>query len=740
MSKDTIHGKKTVLGDSSKALPPFGTSTFALEEYSVQKEIGRGGMAVVYEAVEKSLNRTVALKVLSKELGKDKDLIKRFVYEAQSAARLSHPNIVQIYSIGEEDNVYYFAMEYVRGLSVEDLLVAGKKFSVIETINVVRQAILALKEAYKAGIIHRDIKPGNILVANNGVVKVADFGLAAEVKIAQLASGGRIVGTPLYMSPEQAQGKEGDHRSDMYSLGITLYQMLTGMPPYISSDTKELIKSQISKALPALPASLPAFIIKLINRLTNKDPRKRYADYETLLNDLDAGLKNYLTRRRRRIFLGVSLFAVVIIYAYNLYQPIVDVPVVVSMQSQDEIAERAYQRVAEFVRNHPEASDRIIKRYIWIINKYPDTAAAASAEEKLEITEFAKEGKGKKELQELNAQRSELVAQGKYQELIDEYTQLKYKYRDSEVETLAQGYIGVVRETAFRDFGEREKEAVKYLANEEYDKARAVYRHLMTEYQMPEIVNRAKRRLSDVDNLEEKLELDKDAKNVYFEAKEKVDALLAENNYQQAKMLLEELKEQSSNQQLRALIDDQMAYINELYQDFKESAYEEQYQARELVKVEAEIAVLLSGYKFAEAKAVLDENVSIITVPELTNRLNEITVRIDYLLQVKNTIIDGVNSELIERDIKKKVTADQKRVLMFVTGGYVGLSWNEVSAREIYGLALKYMDNEDAVQYMALGVFCFTYGLDSEADKEFAAAVKLAPDKKVEVEGYLKNK
>ncbi len=734
MKTESIHGKKTVLGD--EGLPQIDISMVSLREYSIQKEIGRGGMAVVYEAVEKSLNRLVALKVLSKELSKDTSLLQRFVYEAQAAARLSHPNIVQIYSIGQESGIYYFAMEYIRGRSVEDMVTGSKRIPMLEAINIIRQTVLALREAYKAGIIHRDVKPGNILVSNEGLVKVADFGLAAEVKGARVATGGRIVGTPLYMSPEQAQGKEGDHRSDMYSLGITFYQMITGKPPFSSTETKELIKSQINTNIPSVPAGVHPFVAKLITRLTNKDPAKRYPDYDTLLNELDWGYRNYLTRRRRRIILGGMLLLVMGVYVYNFFNPLVPEPLPTKKIDKGQLAEDAYKRVAGFVKQNPAASLEASKRYMWIINKYPGTEAAARAEQKLEIVGFARGGKGKEELKKLNAQRKNMIAQGKYQEVIEKYLELKYRYRDTETETLAQGYISMILETARRDFDARAQEAVDYLEQGEYDQARRVYQQLTEDFAVPELVTRARRKLAEIDRIERESGLKIKANEVFVAIKEKTESLVAEHKYREARMYLDSINEREQNEVLDLLVKKQLAEVNRLQREHSDQQVNVLYQERIYEQLAAEVEELVQQFSFEEAMAVIEQKQTGITDDKVLSKLGRLSERIAYLQRLKSVVISGINEELAQKNMGQGILADRERLLIIVKGGFVGLPWKECSPRKIYDLGQQYVQAENAEDRLALAVFCLTYGLGDEAEGELRQVLELAPEKKAIVEKY----
>lgn len=266
-----------------------------LSNYKIIEKLGAGGMATVYKAHELSLNRMVALKVLSPRLSEDTDFIKRFHREAQAAAQLNHPSIVQIYSIGQEEDIHYFAMEYVKGRTLADITKEKGTLPPVEATAVTRQVAEALGEAHKAGLVHRDIKPGNIMLDDTGRAKVADFGIAyvTEAKT-KLTQSGSIIGTPEYLSPEQCEGKTVDGRSDIYSLGVTLYEVLTGKPPY-EADTAVSMLMKIIKGdfLPIGESNpdVPKPIRDLVEKMMQTDPQNRYANTDELLKAIRAAEK-----------------------------------------------------------------------------------------------------------------------------------------------------------------------------------------------------------------------------------------------------------------------------------------------------------------------------------------------------------------------------------------------------------------------------------------------------------------
>lgn len=264
---------------------------FLGNRYEVIEKIGAGGMADVYKGRDTMLNRYVAIKVLKKEFREDQTFVKKFRSEAQAAAGLLNPNIVNVYDVGEDRGLYYMVMELVEGITLKEYIDRKKRLSAREVISIAIQMCSGIEEAHKHHIIHRDIKPQNIIISNDGKVKVTDFGIARMVTSTTTTT--VAMGSVHYTSPEQARGGYSDEKSDIYSIGITLYEMVTGQVPFNGDTTVEVAMKHLqeeitppSELVPDIPYSLEQIILKC----TQKNAERRYSDVDELIQDLKHSL------------------------------------------------------------------------------------------------------------------------------------------------------------------------------------------------------------------------------------------------------------------------------------------------------------------------------------------------------------------------------------------------------------------------------------------------------------------
>jgi beta-lactam-binding protein with PASTA domain/predicted Ser/Thr protein kinase len=261
------------------------------DRYEVHRKLARGGMSDVYLARDRVLDRPIALKVLFPEYAKDATFVARFRREAQAAARLNHPNIVSVFDWGEETGTYFIAMEYVEGRTLSEIVRADGPLHPRRAAEVAADVAAALGFAHRNGVIHRDVKPGNVMVETTGMVKVADFGIAQAFggpEQTQLTRAGSVMGTATYFSPEQAQGRQVDPRSDLYSLGCVLFEVLTGRPPFTGDSPVAIAYKHVQEAppRPSSVAQVPAPLDAIVMKCLGKNPDERYATADDLRGDL----------------------------------------------------------------------------------------------------------------------------------------------------------------------------------------------------------------------------------------------------------------------------------------------------------------------------------------------------------------------------------------------------------------------------------------------------------------------
>ena len=300
MDEKTAKQLKRSVKEYLEAQAEKATTGRKIGNYAVEEKLGAGAMGIVYRARHVKLGRTVALKLLLPEFAQDDKYVERFEREARAAAQLNHPNVVQCFDAGSENDVVYIAMEFIDGQDVKTLVEKKGPLEEKQAVEIAAQVAKALEHASAAGLMHRDVKPANIMLTKEGRAKLLDLGLAKKIErddASDLTEAGRAIGTPFYMAPEQAIDGTIDHRADLYSLGATLYFMLAGEPPFRAATPTGVLAKHVNEPVPSIRTKRPdctAGVEKVINRMMAKKPEERYQEHEALVADLEALAQGFM--------------------------------------------------------------------------------------------------------------------------------------------------------------------------------------------------------------------------------------------------------------------------------------------------------------------------------------------------------------------------------------------------------------------------------------------------------------
>ncbi len=275
------------------------------DRYQIIKSIGEGGMANVYLAYDTILDRNVAIKILRGDLATDEKFVHRFQREALSASSLNHPNIVEVYDVGEDNGNYYIVMEYIEGKHLKELLKKRGKLTTSEVVDIMLQITDGMSVAHDSYIIHRDIKPQNIMILENGLVKITDFGIAMAMNATQLTQTNSVMGSVHYLPPEQANGKGSTLQSDIYSMGILMYELLTGKLPFRGDNAVEIALKHLREPMPNIKEELPSLpnsISNIILKATAKNPKNRYNDAREMHEDIKTCMNDERMKEAKIVF------------------------------------------------------------------------------------------------------------------------------------------------------------------------------------------------------------------------------------------------------------------------------------------------------------------------------------------------------------------------------------------------------------------------------------------------------
>ena len=326
--------------------------------YEIVKSIGEGGMANVYLAKDTILNRKVAIKILRGDLANDEKFVRRFQREALSSSSLSHPNVVEMYDVGEDEGNYYIVMEYIEGKTLKQLIKKRGSLTLSEAIDIMLQLTDGITQAHDSYIIHRDLKPQNILIKDDGTIKITDFGIAVALNSTQLTQTNSVMGSVHYIPPEQASGKGSTIRSDIYAMGILFYELLTGSLPFRGDNAVEIALKQMHDPIPSVRKknpSIPQSVENIILKATAKNPKNRYADAKEMHADLLTALNEDRMNEERLIF------------KYPEHDP--DEKIVVKKKTETAKKDDTVKK-EEIVATKLEEEDKSIKksnRVIWVL-------------------------------------------------------------------------------------------------------------------------------------------------------------------------------------------------------------------------------------------------------------------------------------------------------------------------------------------------------------------------------------
>ena len=280
------------------------------ERYEIIRAVGEGGMANVYLALDTILNRKVAVKILRGDLAEDEKFVRRFQREAISASSLNDPNIVEVYDVGEDNGKYFIVMEYVEGKTLKQLIKKRGSLTLPEVIDIMLQLTSAVAHAHESYIIHRDIKPQNVIILEDGRVKIMDFGIAVALNAGELTQTNSVMGTVYYIPPEQANGGKADIKSDIYSLGILMYELVTGHVPFKGDNPVEVAIKHMNEELPSIceyDPDMPQSIENIILKAAAKNPQNRYSSAKEMHEDLKTALNKELTYKRDLLWSALNV-------------------------------------------------------------------------------------------------------------------------------------------------------------------------------------------------------------------------------------------------------------------------------------------------------------------------------------------------------------------------------------------------------------------------------------------------
>ena len=563
---------------------PAQTGAPRIEGYEVLEELGSGAMGVVYKARQVSMNRPVAVKVLPPALTQDAEYVKRFIREARTGGKLNHPNIVQGIDVGKTDaGSYYFVMEFVEGESVQDILKREGGVPVEQALGIVRDIASALQHASGHGLIHRDVKPENIMVSRNGAAKLADLGLAAPVgQIGREST--QVAGTPHYIAPEIVRGdRDIDVRADIYSLGATFFHMVTGTVPFDGPSAAVVMTKHLSEPFPAAHdrnRNVPQAVSQVIAKMTARNKTERYATAEALITDLDRMLRGEVAmsapralrppgaRSARRstgapvgaIFGVVTALALVIAVVYVATLPPPDQPgpgipsdpvkpgpskpgPATPQATAEQKANEALAEAQEFLTQNPGDHDGAERLFEAVVRRFPGTYASTVAKRQAETLRGKRNNTlAGQALAELSGRADKLVQDQRYGEAAGLYRGFLRQYGGTTSRERAQIALdGIIAKAKTRYRGERTR-AEAHVSKKEYATAVPIYQAVAA-WNIEEVSPFARTRITELEDLirEQRAAGQRRQQELIGKAKAQFDAAVNAREYADAAAIAQEL-------------------------------------------------------------------------------------------------------------------------------------------------------------------------------------------------------
>ena len=499
--------------------------------YELIAKLGSGGMSTVYRARKESLGKIVALKILSPMLARNQDYIARFFREARAAAQLNHPNIVAGYDVGECNGYYYFAMEYVPGETLKQILKNEGKLAAERALNITAQVAEALRHAREKGLMHRDVKPGNIIITSAGLVKLADLGLAKAFHTdSSVTQEGRTIGTPDYASPEQARGElDVDIRTDIYSLGATLFHMITGRVPFTGSTPAAIFARHITEELPPLHVlrqEMPEPLARLIRKMMAKDRNRRQADPAELIGDIQQTIRELQApqppARTQRVrqpqtaskskapLIAGTLIALAALAGgaflltrngdtRQIQRPPSDngdtavaPPEETPEQKAEKEAAAAYDSIKKAIAGHPDAHDRILAVCNAFLDKFGDTDTAGLVRELRSQTLQHRQAEAQQAIADTSAATGQLLAEHRYGDAFARWQQLRPDADRLDIGGQVDAEIDALNRRAENEFDQICAQAAERAKQGEFDAAIAMLDAAAARYGIEEVAQQAR--------------------------------------------------------------------------------------------------------------------------------------------------------------------------------------------------------------------------------------------------------